>query len=83
MDELIREDEEFMKLALDAARLAEEEGEVPVGAVAVRDGKVIAVTLMPPSWKSATMTTPSGTGIWARKAQSTRTRPCASSAMPL
>ena len=43
MDELIREDEEFMKLALDAARLAEEEDEVPVGAVAVRDGKVIAV----------------------------------------
>ena len=42
MDELIKTDEEFMKLALAEAKLAEEEDEVPVGAIAVRDGKVIA-----------------------------------------
>ena len=34
--------ETYMRLALDEARLAKELGEVPVGAVVVRDGKVIA-----------------------------------------
>ncbi len=33
----------FMKKALDEARLAFEKGEVPIGAVIVRDGEVIAV----------------------------------------
>ena len=42
MDELIIKDEEFMKMALAEARLAEDEDEVPVGAIAVKDGKVIA-----------------------------------------
>lgn len=35
-------DEAMMRLALDAARQAQAEGEVPVGAVLVREGKVIA-----------------------------------------
>lgn len=35
-------DEEFMRQALEEARLAEAEGEVPVGAVVVADGRVIA-----------------------------------------
>lgn len=35
-------DEHFMHLALDAARRAEARGEVPVGAVVVADGHVIA-----------------------------------------
>ena len=35
-------DEHFMSLALEQARLAEEIDEVPIGAVAVRDGTVIA-----------------------------------------
>ncbi|MDX1981961.1 MAG: tRNA adenosine(34) deaminase TadA [Bryobacteraceae bacterium] len=34
-------DERFMRMALDLARRAESEGEVPVGAVLVRDGEVI------------------------------------------
>ena len=34
---------EFMQLALDQARLAWDQGEVPVGAVVVKDGEVIAV----------------------------------------
>ena len=33
----------FMELALEQARLAAQDGEVPVGAVIVRNGKVIAV----------------------------------------
>jgi len=37
-------DVEFMELALAEARLAEEAGEVPVGAVIVRDGVLIAHT---------------------------------------
>ncbi|WP_119068895.1 tRNA adenosine(34) deaminase TadA [Aggregatilinea lenta] len=37
MDDLI-----WMRLALDEARLAAEHGDVPIGAVAVRDGDVIA-----------------------------------------
>ena len=35
-------DEAFMRLALDQARAAAERGEVPVGAVVVRDGQVLA-----------------------------------------
>lgn len=35
-------DEYFMLLAMEQARLAEEIDEVPIGAVAVRDGKIIA-----------------------------------------
>jgi tRNA(adenine34) deaminase len=35
-------DERFMQLALDEARAAERHGDVPVGAVVVRDGVVIA-----------------------------------------
>jgi tRNA(adenine34) deaminase len=35
-------DLEYMQLAIDEARLAEAEDEVPIGAVIVRDGKVIA-----------------------------------------
>ena len=35
-------DDDFMRLALDEARLAAEAGEVPVGAIVVRDGRVLA-----------------------------------------
>ena len=34
-------DEDFMRAALDLARMAQELGEVPVGAVIARDGKII------------------------------------------
>ena len=36
------DDERYMRLALDEARLAAEEGEVPIGAVVVCDGEVVA-----------------------------------------
>ncbi|MBQ7333720.1 MAG: tRNA adenosine(34) deaminase TadA [Clostridia bacterium] len=42
MDELIKNDEEFMRQAILLAKKAEEEDEVPVGALAVLDGKIIA-----------------------------------------
>ena len=35
------DDEFFMRAALDLARLAQDAGEVPVGAVVVKDGKII------------------------------------------
>lgn len=35
-------DDDFMKVALEEARMALEHGDVPIGAVAVRDGEVIA-----------------------------------------
>ena len=35
-------DEKWMRYALDEAKAASEEGEIPVGAVVVKDGKVIA-----------------------------------------
>ena len=35
-------DEDYMRLALDEARLAAEEGEVPIGAVVVHEDEVIA-----------------------------------------
>tara|TARA_B100000795_G_scaffold269027_1_gene257278 strand:+ start:1377 stop:1826 length:450 start_codon:yes stop_codon:yes gene_type:complete len=38
----MNEDEKWMSLALEQARKAEEEGEVPVGAILVKDGIVIA-----------------------------------------
>lgn len=37
-------DERFMRLALDQAELARQAGEVPVGAVLVRDGEVLSAT---------------------------------------
>lgn len=36
-------DDTFMELAIEAAREAADAGEVPIGAVAVRDGKAVAV----------------------------------------
>ena len=33
---------DYMKIALDEARIASDEGEVPVGAVIVKDGEIIA-----------------------------------------
>jgi tRNA(adenine34) deaminase len=39
---IIKADEKFIDLALEEARLAVQEGEVPVGAVLVIDGRVIA-----------------------------------------
>jgi tRNA(adenine34) deaminase len=38
----MNEDEKWMNLALEQARKAEEEGEVPVGAILVKDGFLIA-----------------------------------------
>ena len=38
----MNQDEKWMALALEQARKAEEEGEVPVGAILVKDGLVIA-----------------------------------------
>ena len=38
----MNEDEKWMTLALEQARKAEEEGEVPVGAILVKDGLLIA-----------------------------------------
>lgn len=37
-------DRQYMEIALEEARLASEEGEIPVGAVLVKDGKVLART---------------------------------------
>jgi tRNA(adenine34) deaminase len=42
MPEATEADLEFMRIALDEARLAAERGEVPIGAVVVMDGLVIA-----------------------------------------
>lgn len=39
---MMQKDEEFMKLALEEARLAFSEDEVPVGAVIVKDGQILA-----------------------------------------
>ena len=38
----MNDDEKWMSLALEQARKAEEEGEVPVGAVLVKDGLLVA-----------------------------------------
>ncbi|HLA00956.1 MAG TPA: tRNA adenosine(34) deaminase TadA [Thermodesulfovibrionales bacterium] len=42
MTSVISIDEHFMRMALDEASIAYNEGEVPVGAVLVKDGKVIS-----------------------------------------
>ena len=42
MEDMNYIDEEFMRAAIEQAKAAEEIDEVPVGAVAVRDGKIIA-----------------------------------------
>lgn len=42
MEEYIKDDERFMRRALELARIARELDEVPVGAVAVRNGEIIA-----------------------------------------
>lgn len=42
MSERVELDEKFMSAALAEARLAAREGEVPVGAVVVKDGRIIA-----------------------------------------
>ena len=42
MSEIIKDDEYFMNEAIRLARLAEEIDEVPVGALIVRDGEIIA-----------------------------------------
>jgi len=42
LDEQTASDETWMQLALDHARISAEEGEVPVGAVLVRHGKLLA-----------------------------------------
>ncbi len=39
---MLTDDEKFMALALEEARLAAGEGEVPIGAVVVHDGEVVA-----------------------------------------
>lgn len=41
-DKITPEDEKFMRIALEQARLAALEGEVPVGAVVVKDGEIIS-----------------------------------------
>lgn len=41
-DQITAEDEKFMRAALVQARLAALEGEVPVGAVVVKDGEIIS-----------------------------------------
>lgn len=41
-EQFTAQDEAFMRLAMQKAALAEENGEVPVGAVLVKDGEVIA-----------------------------------------
>lgn len=38
----MEKDSEFMRLAIEQARLAAEDGEVPVGAVVVRNGEVVS-----------------------------------------
>ena len=42
MGEIMKKDEEFMMRAISLAKMAEAEDEVPVGAVVVRDGEIIA-----------------------------------------
>lgn len=42
MEAVEKNDEAYMRLALDEARAAAEEGEVPIGAVVVCDGRVVA-----------------------------------------
>ncbi len=37
-----KEDQRFMKMAIEAARIAEDNGDVPIGAVIVHEGRIIA-----------------------------------------
>jgi tRNA(Arg) A34 adenosine deaminase TadA len=39
-------DQQFMRLAIEQAQLAAQSGEVPVGAVLVKDGRVISKALI-------------------------------------
>jgi len=41
MDEQDKEDEQFMKLAIEQAKIAEENGDVPIGAVIVYQDQII------------------------------------------
>ena len=43
------QDEKFMLLAIEQAEKARELGEVPIGAVIVKDGEVVAAVTMAPS----------------------------------
>lgn len=43
IEEFNADDERFMRLAIQQAAIAADEGEVPVGAVVVKDGEVISV----------------------------------------
>ncbi len=41
VSELNQDDEYYMRMAIEAAKIAEENGDVPIGAVIVKDGQVI------------------------------------------
>jgi len=45
----IMDDSDFMRLALDQARSAAEADEVPVGAILVKDGQILAREITAPS----------------------------------
>jgi tRNA(adenine34) deaminase len=42
MDDIAKNDENFMRIAIDQARIAEENGDVPIGAVIVHNDQIIA-----------------------------------------
>ena len=42
MINITKEDEKFMRFAIDSAKIAEENGDVPIGAVIVHKGQIIA-----------------------------------------
>ena len=42
MTDIIKKDEQFMRLALESAKIAEENGDVPIGAVIVHQNQIIA-----------------------------------------
>ena len=48
----MNEDEKWMNLALKEAKIAEEEGEVPVGAILVKNNLLIAKTHNQPIFKN-------------------------------
>ena len=37
-----KEDQQFMRMAIDAAHIAEDNGDVPIGAVIIHNGQIIA-----------------------------------------
>ena len=47
MPSYLHRDEEFMRLAIEQAQLAAQLGEIPVGAVVVKDDQVIARSILP------------------------------------